>query len=76
MATSKNINVPESIYPAVQILINASLRDYDYVLCVESPVKSTVSTTGKNRITATNKQGLDLARMLGRFERSAREGAQ
>jgi hypothetical protein len=69
------IEVPDSIADAVRILVNAAERDYAYVLCVESPVQSKRLTTGKNRITATNQQGLDVARMLGRFERSFRDDA-
>jgi hypothetical protein len=73
----KTIEVPESIEPAVRALINAAERDYAYVLCAESPVQSAKhpKTKGKNRITATNQQGIDVARMLGRFQRLAREDA-
>jgi hypothetical protein len=69
----KILKVPESIAPAVQALIVAAERDYAYALCIESPVQSSKPTTGKNRFTATNQQGLDMARMLSRFARLARE---
>jgi hypothetical protein len=71
---TQTIEITTSVAPAVRALINAIERDYNYVLCIESPVQSAKhpNAKGKNRITATNQQGVDLARMLGRFERIER----
>lgn len=71
---TQTIEIPTSVAPAVKMLLNAIERDYNYVLCIESPAQSAKhpNTKGKNRITATNQRGVDLARMLGRFERIER----